>query len=311
MGLTSAAERRTTLSEPIRVRGILGSVVFDLPDQPQWPRFSFTYEDVRVESNSSIQLDLRQRIYETKLLWTTPYLDAQSRYRVTLEPIYQFWRVTTDAVDVFPREDKHRGILNAVIHDDHGQREFFFQVLYGRGDHEDARVEETERSFRAEWRQWYQPGRTAFSTLGVVYSDSVFDSATDLPDDHVRDFEVFANLLMEIDPQGRWRWFNQAAFNRRDVDIFLNEVEGSTNRVFDFIRIESRITHEFIPDVDLSIGLEHTVADTHAFDSLGWVARASIFEFGPFRAEFGVRDTWYYNLDEDLLTAFMEINFAR
>lgn len=306
---TTSDELRRFVSDPVLVRSGLASVILETPNEPGWPRLTYTYEHVDVQSDAPIRLDFQQQIHEVKALWTSPCLGDDGRWRLSLEPAYQAWRVTGEGG--FAREDKHRGFLNAVLHDEYGQREFFLQALASHGDHSDAHVDETEQIYRLEWRQWHGADRTAFSTIGAAYQEVHFDPMTGFPKDRIRDLEVFGNLIIELDAQGRWRWFNQLSAHRKDVDVFIGGAVGSTNRVFDYFLAESRITHEILTNLDLSLGLEHTAADSHAFDSLGVVARASLFEFGPFRADVGVRDTWYYHLNDDLWTVFMEVNFAR
>ena len=56
--------------------------------------------------------------------------------------------------------------------------------------------------------------------------------------------------------------------------------------------------------------VEHATADVHQVDSVGLVGRVSVFNLGPFRGEFEARNTWYYNLDEELASVFFEINFS-
>ncbi len=302
---------RSMLTEPVQVRTVSSSLIFDLPDRPDIPRFTFRYEDVEVDSQSSIALDFRQQVHEAAALWTTPYLGDQNRFRITIEPIYQYFRTSTDTVNAETRRDVHRGLVNLVLHDLWQNREFFFQALYGRADHKDVDQEEIEKTFRAEWRQWYHRDKSAFSTLGIVFKENEFRS-TSRSSDFSREFELFGNLIIELDELGQWRWFNEISYIRRDIDAFLNLTAGSTNRVFDVYLIESRFTYEIIPDVDLSLGVEHALADLHDFDSLSLVARASIFNAGPFRAELGARRTFYYNaIDDELTTFFFELNFAQ
>lgn len=224
------------------------------------------------------------------MLWTTPYVGDTRRFYLTLEPIYQYYRA-----EGIPgaRRDVHRGLVNVALHDQWQPREFFFQVLYGRADNIDDNVDETETVLRAQWRQWYGREKTAFSTVGFSYRDNEFDSALDRSGDQSRDLEFFGTLITELDAHGRWRWFGQFMFNRREVAIFLDRFNPSTNRVYDFFRFESRFTYEAVTDVDLSLGVDHAVADTHDLDSIGIVAKASILNFGPFRAEAGARNTWY------------------
>lgn len=299
---------RSMLTEPVQVRNATGSLILDAPDLP---RLTFTYSDVEVDSQSSIALDFRQQVHEGSLLWTTPYLDEGRRWRVSLEPIYQYFRVSTDdKANTETRRDVHRGLVNTVLHDHWQQREYLVQVLYGRADHKDVDLEETEKIFRFEWRQWYGQEKTAFSTVGWVFRENTF-----MPggrgDDVSRQRELFGNMILELDEHGRWRWFSQAAWVRHDIDAFLNIVSGSSNQVYDFYQFESRLIYEAVSDLDLSVGVEHSVADAHDFDSVGFVARASVFNVGPFRADLGARRTWYYNLNDDLTTFFFEFNFAR
>ncbi len=302
---------RSMLTEPIQVRNAGGSIIFDVPGRPDIPRFRFTYEDVEVDSQSSIALDFRQQVHEAALLWTTPYLDDASRFRLTLEPTYQYFRTSTDTADAETRRDVHRGLINAVLHDEHQQRQFFFQLLYGKADHKNVNSEETEKVFRAEWRQWYNPQQTAFSTVGAVYRENVV-TPNARAKDATHEIELFANAIVELDDQGLWRWFTEVAYFKVDTDAFLNQTLPSTNRVYDFYTIETRLTREIFTNVDLSVGLEHAVADTHDFDSLALVTRLSIFNAGPFRAEMGARRTWYYNsVDTELTTFFFEFNFAQ
>ena len=301
---------RAMIIEPIQVRNASGEIIFDIPDRTDTPRITFSYEDVQVDSQSAIDLDFRLQVHEFSLLWTTPYLDDDRRYRITFEPIYQYFRTTTDRFDPCTRRDNHRGLLNVVFHDEWEQRQFFFQVLFGKANHRDVDLDEIQEVYRAEWRQWYGPEKTAFSTFGIIYS--VNDSQSlGRSEDRSRDVEIFGNLIMELDLEGRWRWFSQIKFNQRDIDIFLSVPAGSTNRLYDFYRIENRLIYEAVNDVDLSFGLEHDMADRHDFDSISLVARASVFGVGSFRTELGARHTRYYNLDDELTTFFFELNFAR
>lgn len=310
--LSDSRIRRAALSDPVRVRSVLGSVIFQPVDETGGnpPRLTLTYEDVEVESHSSIRLDFRQQVHETALLWTTPYLDEGRRYRISIEPAYQYWKVTSD-LDPFARLDRHRGIISAVLHDEWAQQEFFVLALFGRSNHKEVNADEDEQFVTFEWRKWYGREKLAFSTVGVAFGETDL-SIQGRPDDQIREFRAFASLITEVDPDGRWRWSNEAAFNRTNADILIFfPTSQRANVVFDFWRFQSRVTYEVVADVDVSLALEHDVADTHQYDSVGLAARVSFFNAGPFRGELGARQTWYYNLDDSLASLFLQIHFAR
>lgn len=304
--------QRDALTDPVWVRGVLGSVVFNSPDPAHsgWPRLTFTYEDVWVESDSSIQLDFRQQIHEFAALWSTPYLDDGRRWRATFEPAYQYWRVTSDT-DSFARLDRHRGLLGVVVHDEWAQREFFVLGWYGKSNHKDVDADEAEHRVQAEWRQWYGRERLGFSTLGVSFTETDFQ-IEGRRDDQLREFKAYGSLIVELDERGRWRWLNEVIYNRTTADILIFfPTSQRGNEAFEFWLLQSRMTWEAVSDVDVSVGFEHAVADEHSYDSVAAVGRVSFFNVGPFRGELGARHTWYYNLDDDLSTLFLQINFAR
>ena len=311
-GVTDSDIRRSALSEPVDVRSWLGEVVFDPVDGPLagGPRIRFTYEDVDVESDSSIRLDFRQQVHEVALLWATDYLDDGRRWRIVFEPAYQYWKVTSGSDD-FARLDKHRGVLGATIRDEWEQREFFLLGFVGKSNHKDADADEVEHRVLAEWRQWYGLEKLAFSTVGVGFTETEFQ-IPGRPDDQLREFEAFASLITELDTQGRWRWVGEVSFRRTDADILIFFPTSERGHVtFDFWEFQTRLVNEVVPDVDTSFGLEHAVADDHAFDYAAVVGRVSFFNAGPFRGEVGARHTWYYNQDEDLSTLFVRLDFAR
>ena len=314
-------QRRRALNEPVFTRGWSASAILDMPGQEYiyWPRLRFTYEDKEIlhalETRFPSVRDIRDQTHEFALLANTPGHGENDRYRMTLEPVYQFILRSTSGNDLGPREDVHRGLLNIILRDDIGDREVFLQGIYAEGNHKNINLLPVEQAVRAELRQWYGRYRSVFTALGIGYSEIDFRVRQNtLPNDVFRQFDVFALLITELDQQGRWRWSVAGSFNRTDADITSFPAGGGLLKKqakIDFVRIDARLTAEVIPDIDASIGLEHSLASPHDYDSIAPVIRVAAFNFGPWRGEVGARKTYYYNVDDSLAMMFGELNFAR
>jgi len=206
-------------------------------------------------------------------------------------------------------------LLNIILHDDSAVRQWFLQAIYGEGEHKNIDLDPIERAVRGEYRQWYGYEKDRFTSIGAGYSEINFKAPSDpLPDDIVRRFDCFALLITELDEQGWWRLSLAGAFNSSDIDFTSFPAGGGVqkrNAKIDFFRVEARLIFEVVTNVDVTAGAEVVTADQHDFDNVSVLGQVALFNFGPYRAEFGARGTHYHNLDLSLGTMFMEVNFAQ